>query len=194
MDDSARCTAKSSRSGKRCKKAKAHGTDVCATHGAGAPQVKAAGQRRREEAAARAAVETYGLPVEIDPHDALLQEVHRTAGHVAWLGNIVRDLERDDLVWGTTELAERSGSEWGTAHIEKSGPNVWLDLYQRERAHLVKVAKTAIDAGIDERRVQLAEQQGQLIVQVIRATLADLGVEVTPDVAAKVGRHLRSVG
>lgn len=43
-----RCTAKSSRTGQQCKKAAVLGTHVCRSHGAAAPQVKAAALRRLE--------------------------------------------------------------------------------------------------------------------------------------------------
>lgn len=162
------------------------GTGRCKWHGGASPSGSKAGKRKSAEAA----VATYGLPVEVDPHDALLAEVHRTAGHVQWLAELVADIERGDLVWGLAQ-EKTGGEDWGTTH--KAGPNVWLDLYHRERAHLVKVAKAAIDAGIDERRVRLAEDQGEMIVQVLKATLQDLGVEVTPEVATTVGRHLRAV-
>jgi hypothetical protein len=70
---------------------------------------------------------------------------------------------------------------------------VLVSLYGTWTDRHVKACKTAIDAGLDERTVRLAERQGEVIVKVLQATLADLGVEVTPDVAATVGRHLRSV-
>ena len=46
MHESRRCTAKSQRSGVRCKKAAIMGGTVCATHGGSAPQVKKAAARR----------------------------------------------------------------------------------------------------------------------------------------------------
>jgi len=46
MDDSRRCTAKSTRSGERCKKPAILGGKVCQTHGGGAPQVKKAAAER----------------------------------------------------------------------------------------------------------------------------------------------------
>ncbi len=46
MDDARRCTAKSVRSGQRCKKAAILGGVVCQTHGGGAPQVKKAARER----------------------------------------------------------------------------------------------------------------------------------------------------
>jgi hypothetical protein len=45
-----KCTAHSKRSGKPCKKDAVKGTNVCRSHGAAAPQVKAAAKRRLLEA------------------------------------------------------------------------------------------------------------------------------------------------
>jgi hypothetical protein len=122
--------------------------------------------------AARQAVITYGLPRDISPTDALLEEVKYTAGHVAWLRDRVAELEQDDLVWGVTEKAKKNATEFkGTDVTEQARPNVWLDLYMRERQHLVAVTKAAISAGIEERRVRIAEAQGQIVARVIQRIL-----------------------
>lgn len=92
MNADRRCKAKSSRTGERCKRYATKGATVCATHGARAPQVRRSPEARVKRERAESAVETYGLPREVDPHEALLEEVHRTAGHVAWLGQVVRGL------------------------------------------------------------------------------------------------------
>jgi len=49
MDEARRCTAKSSRSGKPCKKAAILGGTVCRTHGGSAPQVKKKALERIED-------------------------------------------------------------------------------------------------------------------------------------------------
>ena len=49
--------------------------------------------------------------------------------------------------------------------------SVWYVLYERERKHLVAVAAAALKAGVEERRVRLAEQQGNLVADVIRRIL-----------------------
>ena len=46
MDEARRCTARSSRTGRRCKKAAILGGSVCATHGGAAPQVKGSAKAR----------------------------------------------------------------------------------------------------------------------------------------------------
>lgn len=72
-------------------------------------------------------------------------------------------------------------------------PSVWLELYQKERTHLVAVCATALKCGIAERQVKLSEQHGRLIAEVIRSVLDDLGVADHPDVGATVRRHLTLV-
>jgi len=88
-----RCSAQT-RGGEPCKKARGWGTGHvgfgrCRLHGGLSPSgIKAAGVQQ-----ARLAVRAYGLPREVDPHSALLEELHRTAGHVAWLGSQVAGLD-----------------------------------------------------------------------------------------------------
>jgi ribosome maturation protein Sdo1 len=49
-------------------------------------------------------------------------------------------------------------------------------MYQEERKHLLAVSKTCIAAGIEERRIRLAESQGQIIANVLREVLTKLNV------------------
>jgi hypothetical protein len=144
------------------------GSGRCKLHGGCAPSSRVAGA----EELARQAVVTYGLPRDISPTDALLEEVRYSAGHVAWLRERVAELEQADLVWGMTEQAEKTATEFsGTDTTFAAKPNVWLELYMRERKHLVDVTKAAISVGIEERRVKLAEAQGALLNGVIRRIL-----------------------
>jgi hypothetical protein len=147
------------------------GSGNCHFHGGSSPN----GRKHATGLAARKAVETYGLPRDISPTDALLEEVRYTAGHVAWLRGKVAALEERDLVWGVTEQVDKQASEFaGTDTTEAAVPNVWLELYMRERKHLVDVTKAAISVGIEERRVRLAEAQGAVVAEVIRRILGRL--------------------
>ena len=126
---------------------------------------------------ARQAVITYGLPRDISSIDALLEEVRYTAGHVMWLRERVAELEQNDLVWGVTEETDTQASEFpGTNTTRAAKPSVWLQLYREERKHLVDVTKAAISAGIEERRVKLAEVQGQMLNGVLRKIFARLSL------------------
>jgi len=179
-----RCGAKT-RSGGECTKQAGWGTDHpgvarCRLHGGATPTHRAAAQREM----AVAAVETYGLPRDIDPHSALLEELHRTAGHVAWLGSQVRSMQPEGL-YGPVR--------GGGGAIPGVEPHVWVRLYREERRHLADVAKTCIAVGIEERRVRIAEDQGRLLAEVIRGVLTDLGVADLPETPEVVRQHLTAV-
>jgi len=177
-----------------------NGADVCRMHGAKAPQVLAASQRRIQTARAVEAVATYGLSVEIDPFDALTQEIARTNGHVLWLADIVAGLEQQAIVWGQSSTEEQASDDWAGTYrksVEQAGINVWVDLYQKERRHLVDVCKTAIACGLASHEVELAEEQAKLIAAMIRKVFGDpvLGLtEEQQETARKViARHLRAL-
>lgn len=149
------------------------GTGRCKLHGGCAPSSRIAGA----EELARQAVVTYGLPRDISPTDALLEEVRYTAGHVAWLRERVEELQQEALVWGVTEETDQQASEFpGVNTTSAAKPNMWLVLYREERKHLVDVTKASIAAGIEERRVKLAETQGSLLNGVIRRILDRLAL------------------
>lgn len=184
------CIRHRSRSGAPCRGNAMLGLEVCGAHGGRARQVKAAGRRRAAEQKARTLVQTYGLKIETTATEALLEEVKWTAGHVQWLREKVAELEEQALVWGRTR-EKAGGDDWG--RTDEAKPNAFLVLYQTERTHLVKVCSEAIKAGIEERRVRLAEQQGALVADVIKRILDDLGLTPTQQaqVAEVVPRHLR---
>lgn len=150
-------------------------------HGGKSPQALRAAERRLADRAARAAVVTYGLPREIDPADALLEEVWRTAGAVAWLEDQVRAIAPADLVRIQTETTRQSSSDVGdgekrSAAVERrveATENVWVRLYREERRHLVAVCEAALRAGIEERRVRIQQEQGRLVAAIVRAVLDD---------------------
>lgn len=171
--DTPRCTATAKGSGERCKRRPIPGGTVCVKHGGGSPVVRAAAERRLAERQALMAVETFGLPREVDPHSALLEELHRAAGAVQWLGAVVSDLERSEVTWGLVKETRGTQLEKGTDNgtTRAAAVNVWVRLWQEERDRLTKVAKTCVDVGIEERKVRLAEAAGQQLASVVRAVL-----------------------
>ena len=168
------------------------GQTVCHKHGGASPAARAAARRRIAEAEAAETVRTLGLPIDVTPAEALLQEVQHTAGHVAWLREQVRDTDPRALVWGTTRVKD---TPMGEEETREAKPNVWYDLYARERAHLVRVCEAALKAGVDERRVRIAEQQGELVAAAITRILNAL--TLTPQqwdlVPTIVPRELRAI-
>jgi hypothetical protein len=70
------------------------------------------------------------------------------------------------------------------------------DLEAKERERCANIATKAVAAGLAERQVRLAERHGELLAQVIRGVLDELGLsaeqrQLVPEV---VRRHLIAVG
>ena len=167
-----RCGANTKR-GAICGKPAGWGTPYrhgrCKLHGGATPTHLRAAQRREAERA----VASLGLPREVEAHTALLEEVHRAAGHVAWLAEVVGQLDKSQIVHGITRTVQAAD---GTRTVEaRATVNVWVRLYQEWHDRLVRVSKLAIDAGVAELQVRLAEKQAQQLAAVIRAILTDLG-------------------
>lgn len=176
-----------------CQKPPGHGvpdvtTGRCSLHGGAAPQAIDAHQRRMEAKAAVDAVTVFGLPVDIEPQDALLLELSRSAGHCAWLQQLIASFEdKSELKQLTKDSEDRM---W-----EK--PSVWVELYERERRHFTDVAKACVVAGLMERRVRLEEMQMELLAQAMRGAMNDPALGLTGEQRAAfpkvIRRHLALV-
>lgn len=75
-----RCTARSSRTGERCRKRPMVGSTVCYTHGGMAPQVRNAAERRRAEAEAEQVVRRLLWNPDAAPVTDSVGEMQRLAG------------------------------------------------------------------------------------------------------------------
>ncbi len=143
------------------------GRGRCKKHGGNTPTHVIKAEREELEEA----VELFSLSREIEPTEALLEELWRTAA-------IVRMLDRQIVTKTPEEL------------LASPGLVLW---HRQERRLYVAVARVAIAAGIAERQVKLAEQQGALVATAIRGILEDLDVADHPDVGMVVRRHLSVV-
>jgi len=166
----------------RCTRPAGWGTDHvgegrCKLHGGNTPN----GKRHAQKARAKKARDTFGLPQEIDPAVALLQEVWRTQGHVVWLGAVVQQLRKKDVAWGITKR-KTGGEDHGTTFEAKV--NAYVALYQDERKHLARVSAEAIKAGVEVKRLKIEEQRAELIVTML-GTIFD-SLELSDDQAAKL--------
>jgi hypothetical protein len=170
-----------SRRGALCRLPSGHGTNHvgtgrCARHGGNTPSHKAAAAK----VVARRAVETYGLPIKMDPRDAVLAELYRTLGAVAFIEGQIRALDPEQLIWGKTEEVDTQATEYpGTNTKHAAVPNAWLELFKWERRHSLEVSKTAHAIGVEEYRIRMVEQMGGQLAAVIRAFIARLGL--TPE-------------
>lgn len=183
----AQCTATSKQSREQCKRNAVPGMGTCAVHGGKAPQTIAARDKREREAQARADAQRFAARSDIHPADALLELVQYQAGIVDYWRARVEDVTDEDLEWGTTQHREGSGPEGPIDVITKeAGPHIAYRLLVEAQDKLAAYAAAALKAGIEERRVKIAESQGAAVAGAIRAILDAL--RLTPEQAELVPR------
>lgn len=112
--------------------------------------------------------------VQISPEEALLEEVRRSVAMVRWLEERigqwrVADDDSNNGTAGNNLPALVSETSRGAASF--TNEREWLLLYRQEREHAAKTASLAIGAGIAERMVHLAEDQGRMLAIAVRAVL-----------------------
>jgi hypothetical protein len=165
-----RCAASAKGSGQRCQLWAKPGALVCWKHGANAPQVAA-------KAAVRAEVMRWGLHDSTeDPGEILLRLVTQSAERVrrysAELEELVAEKTLRHALVGTAQGEFGPTGEYirGLAQLEA-----------QERDRCANFCRLAITAGLAERQVRVAERQGQLLAELLRAVLADpaLGLSST---------------
>lgn len=140
------------------------GRGCCKWHGGSTPtHVKKAQREELEEAVA-----IFALSREIEPTDALLEEVHRTAGLVHSLDLIIRSKTAEEL-------------------LKQPDLVLW---HRQERRLYVMVSRVAIAAGITERQVQVSEHQAAMFATALHGIIEDLGVADHPRLGKIVRHHL----
>jgi hypothetical protein len=213
MDDERRCTATAKRSGQRCRRAAIVGGTVCSFHGGKAPQVRQAAEVRTAKLAAHAEAERMVARAGVAAHpvEHLLESLHRVAALVEVWGAMVATLDER----GGLEARKGGGlrGEMGVVIEERRGGYkmqvrskdrlLALDRHGMAQLHpfyreyrdvlelRAKLAKLCLDAGVAERQVRLAEEQAQLLAEVITGVFENLGIERTPEVLGAVARRLR---
>jgi len=165
------CVATAKSTGEQCARRAIEGGTTCRVHGSGSKKAKAAAARRIAEREAQKAVALFGAPKDVDPAQALLDLVHWTAGEVEFWRERVRALAEQDeaaLTWGVTKNVV-GGKDSGTTSEAK--PNVAYVMLYAAQDRLAQYSATALKAGVQERMVRIAEQQGAQFVGVQRAIL-----------------------
>ncbi len=183
------------RKGGRCRQTAGWRTDhlgvgSCRLHGGMLPDHRKHGGRILADRAAQATLSKWGVPIQIAPQEALLQMVWEAAGNVAWLRSQVQRMEDQDAVGSVPSTEDTVPRDWksgligrvmsstpeGTLYQRSEEERALVRLYGDWSDRLVKYAKAAIDAGIEERKVRVAEEQGRTIVLAVSNVLVQIGV------------------
>lgn len=145
-----KCGRASRQTGDPCRKPAGWGTShrgfgACSLHGGKTPS----GQAHGAKLAAIAAMPTMGGEIDINPLDGLLYTVRRASGLASWY---------------------RMHAEARTMAGEN--PEPYASLERDALGDLAKWAKMAIDAGVAERQVRIAERMGERLSAAFEAALA----------------------
>jgi hypothetical protein len=147
------------RDGTACKRRAGWGTPYtygrCSYHGGATPSGRA--QAAREAARDVTAESGLHVPLDVSPIDSLLHVVRLTAGQL--------------------DHATRKVGELGENLADAQGRPVFWVTYQTECARrLAGFSKMALDAGVAERQVRLAERVGALLSGAMEDVLNHLGI------------------
>jgi hypothetical protein len=213
-----------SRTGKQCKNKAIPGGAVCRFHGGASPHVASKAAVRAEvfnwglgdthvdpgetllrlvtQSAARA--ERYATLLEEayeaaerlkQAHDAGDLKIDEDNEEIAETAR--RDLDR---IFNTGGVAALVGNTYGAAkdvgvYVTGEAIRGLADLEAKERERCANFATKAVAAGLAERQVRLAERQAELLAQVIRGVLDELGLSAEQKQLATevVRRYLTAV-
>lgn len=169
------CKAKARSTGNQCSKHAIEGGTVCRYHGGASPQARKKAAERVTTEKAAAAARLFALPKDINPADALIDLVKWTAGEVDyWRAEVQRIAAQEPakLTAGITRIEKgtRDRADVDMRTIE-TVPHIAYRMLTDAQERLAKFATAALRAGVDERRVKLAEDQGRVLVDVVKAIL-----------------------
>lgn len=180
-----RCTAKAKSTGERCARWALAGAKTCRVHGSANKRSRDAAARATKRVATleqvRGVLADLGHDPREDPYQGLSAELGTSAQVVRVLGDLVGKLE----------------AIYGPNHLGDGAPHVVYTMWSEERDRHAKLAKMAIDVGIAEKQLGLAERQADLLASIFIRVLRDPAVGLAPhqqDIARKVvARELRRV-
>jgi hypothetical protein len=165
-----RCTGRN-QLGEQCKSMAPLGGTVCRFHGGAAKQVKA-------KAAVRAEVLQWGLgDAHSDPGEVLLRLVTQSARRVEAYAHELEQHVAESPTLRAALIAQAYG-EFGPIGEYIRG---LAQLEAQERDRCAGFAAKAVAAGLAKRTVELAERQGQLIAELLRAVLLDPELGLTDE-------------
>ena len=210
--------------GELCKNIAGKGTDhvgygKCYRHGGRTRNGKKAAaleMARAEAEATRDRMRLFGQRSNITAEQALYEEMQRSHALVRMIEDRMAEWQEEAYLTVRNELDATPDESTGAARHGESGTGLpqliaihttdravgftdtewhaWIKVLREERAHLVKVAKACIDAGVEERRQAMLEANARMMRQVIQEALTQFGVDVEPErLSAVVQGSIRAI-
>jgi hypothetical protein len=170
------CGAKK-KNGELCRKFAGEGTEhpgigACKYHLGRTKNANVAAQKKM----AQKVLHSFGQPIPVEPTEALLAVLHLSAGHLQYV--------KDEY-----EVVEDKSSFMAQSLMRA---------FNEERDRIARIAKAALDAGVAERQVKIAEAYGAQLATLLRNVLEDEKLKLTTRqqaaAPAVIRKHLLSMG
>lgn len=168
-----KCCASKTRGG-RCGQYAIRGAIVCRTHGGSAPQSREAARRRLFEQRVKSEVSELMTQYEDETGDEVIDPLETLIEMLKHAKLMARLLASLTVGSGVLAIEDSRGDL-------KSHPLAGQHEYWVERC--ARFAKLAIDSGVEERRVQIAESHAAAMVAAVQSSFDAL--DLTPEQAAK---------
>jgi hypothetical protein len=201
-----RCTAHKRKTKEPCRNAAVTGATVCRMHGGASPAVKIKAARVKAEAkAAELLTKEFARRGELIPPDdpeangavALEAEIRRTVGWSRFLESKINSLASDeDLVFGGVAVERKDGFGADSYVLERREArlNEWVRLLNVNREHLRKLGQIWVSAGLDVKRIAIAEREVDLLEQALNGILSEAGVNPnSPEIRKIIFKHLSAL-
>lgn len=124
----------------------------------------------------------YALEFNTTPPEALQAELQRTEGAIRWLQE---------------KLSTADEAEDGDLALVRDGSLAdFVDMYDKQRGHLVRVAVAAINSGVTQLLAEDMQRKGERIAEVMDEAIAALGLDPIQEdkVRTKLAMRLRQLG
>lgn len=178
-----KCTGINRRSGTPCKRYAINGGKVCTAHGGALPPVRIAAERNLlEKKATKELRRLEAVLGPADPVDDPLTALARMAGEV---------MRWKELIAEQVSTLTSVGYEGMTGEQV----NAAVQVFERALDRCVMVLATMAKLNIDERLAAVSEKQAAVVVDVLTAVLAEMGMnhEQQREARTRVAHKLRVV-
>lgn len=175
-----------------CTKHPKNGMKVCRSHGGALPANIVAATERLALMSTQGQIADLMRECDIPdqhPIEGLLDVVRVTGSMVRLLTVKVGELQEeptfeDVLVEGSDgslsiKKVPTGDAFWGVNHEGEMVPHIYVQLLKTWSERFERACKTALDAGVAERQVRLAESEGELVATAIKGILSSLNL--TPE-------------
>ena len=146
------------------------GVGTCKWHGGAMASHVARAEAIKAEIVVADVRARWDIPDEITCEDFLAEELRRTTAAVRWLDHKVSELSDEEMVFG---VVQRRSDGIRSEVVSAAGVHTWTKLWQAERAHGMRVAKSIAELGIEERRVALEEAEVSIVAAAVRRAIED---------------------